>query len=617
MRALQNSASPFLLRLFRFIVAKRWWVVGFYALLLGPAVYFALQVEQDNSLDRLIVQSDPDYIANREFSQVFGGGDYVLLLAEARDPFAPEVLARLDAAERAIEKLPHVGLQSALSTFRRVKGGFQATPEQAAAFRAFATGTEIFRQQRLVGDDFLAMPIVIAGTTSREARAAISRIDEAISDLEAHPAPLLGLRKVGAPYIDAYLDDDTRKASLRYFPLFGIFVVAMNLLLYRSKRALAAFLVALAVATALTVGYIGLTGGTFTIVSSLVPMTVLITCAATLVYVHSRFVEKEDPELTVDEHQVFALANKFLACTASIFATAVGFAALAVSKIRPVREMGIWVAVGMGFTWLVVFTLFPALQKLFRTPTQDERKTAGQWWEHLVDRLPGFSYRYRWVLVPSSLVLCAAGVIALFGLKGVLPPMSLLTHPVDYLPSSTRLYQDTKRIEQTTAGLSLAEVWLRSPKYGAVTDPQTIRGLELLQRRLERDPTIGSAVGPTMIMRILRYVAGQGDQLPADDAGLEALTDQLETLLAPGEGGRPREPLLASFIEPKQLAQTHISVVTRTIDYAGFQALEATVRRHFAEVVKEAPALQEFELTVTGLAPVQAKVANYLVPTLV
>src|SRR5262249_54084487 len=113
-------------------------------------------------------------------------------------------------------------------------------------------------------------------------------------------------------------------------------------------QALVAFIITLGVSAAMTVGFVGLTGGVFTIVSQLVPMTILIVCMATLVYLHSRFVEHPEEEgRSVAEHQVFALSNKFLACTASIFAAAVGFAALGVSKIRPIREMGLWVAVGL------------------------------------------------------------------------------------------------------------------------------------------------------------------------------------------------------------------------------------------------------------------------------
>src|SRR5262249_26811411 len=161
------------------------------------------------------------------------------------------------------------------------------------------------------------------------------------------------------------------------------------------------------------------TGGVFTIVSSLVPMTILITCMATLVYVHSRFVERPEG-VEIDAHLVFSLANKFPACTASMFATAVRFAALAVSKIRPIPEMGIWVAVGLVFTWLVVFTLFPALQRILRTPTMQERKISGGWFLRMAEFLPEWTYRWRWPLVVGSLLLCGAGAIALFGWPGVL-----------------------------------------------------------------------------------------------------------------------------------------------------------------------------------------------------
>ena len=195
--------------------------------------------------------------------------------------------------------------------------------------------------------------------------------------------------------------------------------------------------------------------------SSLVPMTILITCTATLVYLHSRFVEVPDDTHDIDEHQALALANKFVAATASIFATAVGFAALAVSEIRPIRELGLWVAAGLVLTWITVFTLFPALQKILNTPTEKERKTAGQWFVAFTRWLPMWSYRWRWLLVPGALVLCAVGAIALFGIPGVLKPMELQTNAIEYIPHDSALYKDTKKLEENIAGLSITEVWLQ------------------------------------------------------------------------------------------------------------------------------------------------------------
>src|ERR1700692_4051367 len=151
-------------------------------------------------------------------------------------------------------------------------------------------------------------------------------------------------------------------------PLFGIFLMTLVFIVYRSWRALAAIVLALGAVVAMAVGLGDLFGWPNTVVSTLVPLTVMVTTTATLVYIHSRYMEPDDAP-TLFEHHARALANKFLPCTASMFATAVGFAALAVSEIRPVREMGLWTAAGLIVARIGCVTVFPALESLLRATT--------------------------------------------------------------------------------------------------------------------------------------------------------------------------------------------------------------------------------------------------------
>ena len=116
-----DTQSKFLSSVFRAVVRFRWLVVAIYALLLGPAVYFAIQVPQDNAPDRLILESDDDYRATRQFEGVFGSAEYVILWAEADDPFSPEVLRRLIDLEASLAKIDRVSTNSALGIFRRAK----------------------------------------------------------------------------------------------------------------------------------------------------------------------------------------------------------------------------------------------------------------------------------------------------------------------------------------------------------------------------------------------------------------------------------------------------------------------------------------------------------------
>ena len=101
---ISTEAGGALARFFAALIKRRWWVIACYALLLPPSAYYAAKVGQDNSIDRLIVATDPDYVATRAFEQVFGGGEFALLLVEAPDPLAPEVITssmRSSAPSRA------------------------------------------------------------------------------------------------------------------------------------------------------------------------------------------------------------------------------------------------------------------------------------------------------------------------------------------------------------------------------------------------------------------------------------------------------------------------------------------------------------------------------------
>ncbi len=576
-------------------------------LALAPgALYYALRVASDNSPSRLIVEGDEDYQQTRAFQKIFPEGQYVVLLAEAADPYSPGVLARVEALEQALRGVPNVRPLSALTIYRQTHPEFAATEEQARAFEAFATGTDLFRKQGLVGDGVLGIPMELQVASRDELQDVLRRVDAAVAPFAEAPAPLTAVRKIGGPYVDRYLSQETRRSTLLYMPLFGAFIVLLNLFLYRSFRTLFAFALTIAVTVLFTEAFAGVMGFVSTIVSSLVPLTVLITCTSTLVYIHSLYVAC--PHGTdLHEHHVFALCNKFLPCTASIFAAAVGFAALAVSGIRPIREMGAWVAAGMAVTWCSSFTLFPVLEKVLRTPTSSERRTAGAWWPRIVDRLPRFSYRWRWVLVPGSIVLMLAGLGALLGIPGEVEAMRLETDSLDYIDHDLPLYKDTRRFEATMSGLTVTEAWIRVPN-GAALDAGILRGLHRFAASIEADPRVGSVLGPTTLLQWVRYVQGQGDTLPDDPVSWIKLAGDLDQLVL-------ERPEFRGSVDVATLANVRIRVITRA-GFDGYVGLKRFLADAWAEAQRSDPALAPCALTVVGEGVLQAKIAHYLVPTL-
>ncbi len=416
-----------------------------------------------------------------------------------------------------------------------------------------------------------------------------------------------GVRKVGAPYVEAWIEHESGSASLRYFPLFALFVVVITLFLYRSARTLGAILLALGTSVALGVGAGALLGFSFTVVSALVPLTVLVTTLATLVYLQSRFVDQPE-DSDVDRHQVFALANKFLPVTASTVAAVIGFGALVVSKIRPVREMGLWTATGLAIGWVVAFTLFPALQKLLRTPTGRSVPTRTGFYDRLAGVLPLFTYRWRWPLVVGALALSAAGAVALFGIPGHLSHMKVGVDSLDYVDPGLAIHRDMLFFRKNVSGLNVARVWVRTPP-GAVLDPEVLRGLDRFATAVEALPDVSSVVGPTTFLRMRRYLAGQGDVLPQDPEGFARVAADVEQLLL-------TENELRGFVDVGTLSNAQLTVVFAGFDEADYARLSGELTRAWDDTVAHDPAFRGVAMQVVGESLLQAKVGASLVPTL-
>lgn len=590
---------------FRRVVALRLPILVLYALLLPVAAVLAMRIPSEGAIDKLIVASDPDFAATRAFQKIFPEGQLVMLLFEADDPWRPEVLAEVEATEQALRAIPNVTPYGLLDVYRRARPGFAPSPAGDEELKRFASGTDFFRRQGLVGDRFQGMAVAFVAKGAKERVATLAAIDRAVAG--ARRGAAREVRKVGAPYVESWIEHESGQASLRYFPVFGLLVVGIALFLYRSVRSLLAIILALAAAVALGVAAGDLLGFSFTVVSTLVPLTVMVTALASLVYIHSRFVDQPEG-VGVDQHQAFALANKFLPVTASTVAAVLGFGALAVSKIRPIREMGIWTAAGLALSWVVAFTLFPALQKVLRTPTGRLVPVRTRFYDRLSAALPGFTWRWRWLLVSSSLLLAAAGAVALFGLPGRIEPMRLGVDSLDYVDPDLAIHRDMVFFRQAVGGLEVARIWVRTPP-GAATDPEVLRGLDRFATAMERDPQVVSVVGPTSFLRMRRYLAGEGDRLPEDPQAFARAASDVEQLLL-------AEPELRGFLDVGSLANAQITVVFKRGDEEGFRELSRTLNEEWSRTVAGDPAFRGVEMQMVGESLLQAKVGRSLVPTL-
>jgi uncharacterized protein len=599
-------ASPRLVQVFQHILRARGWIAGAFLLLAAAGIYGASKVPDDPAIERLIVPGDPVARATADFDRLFPEGEQALIMLESPDPLSMAALRAADALERGLGKIPNVEAHSLLDLYRRANSSADISADEASHLRSFATGTTLFRRAGLLGNDYLGIALELRVKSPADRDRALKAIDALALPLESASGPIIKVRRVGSPWLDAWLERQTGAATARFMPLFGIFLMTLVLIIYRSWRALGAIILTLGTMVGIAVGLGDVFGWSHTVISALVPLTVMVTTTATLVYLHSRYIEPDD-SATLLEHHARAIANKFLPCTASMFATAVGFGALAISDIRPVREMGVWTACGLVTAWVGCFTLFPALQSLLRTPMRSEKVPAGKWFPGFVDWLVPASRRYRWFLVGGALVMMLCGATALFGIPGVLAPLALETDVLTYVNPSEQVAKDTRHFEESNA-LDVVELWLQTPP-GHALDADFLRAAEQLTRRLESDPRITAVDGPTSVLRWARYVQTGSDQLPTEQAAWPKLAADLEQILLTEPGAR-------KYVDVADLANARISIRGRAKLFGRTGAMRAWAEQQWLAAQASIPALRAVRGSVVGKGVVASDITQRLLPTL-
>ena len=599
-------AAPKAVQIFLHVLRARGWIAGAFVVLAAAGIYGALQVPNDPSTERLIVASDPVALATRDFDRIFPEGVQALIMLETPDPLGPTALRAADRLEQELARIPQVEAHSLLDLYRRAVSTGEITRVEAGRVRAFATGTPLFRRAGLLGDHYFGIALELRVKSRAERDRALRAIDSLVLPVEAPGGTITRVRRVGSPWLNAWLERQTGAATARFMPLFGIFPITLVLIIYRSWRALGAIILTLGAVIAIAMGLAYLFGWTHTVVSTLVPLTVMVTTTATLVYVHSRYIEPDDSP-TLLEHHARALANKFLPCTASIFATAVGFGALAISDIRPVRDMGLWTAGGLIVSWIGCFTLFPALQSLLRAPMRSEKASVAKRFSSFADALVPASDRYRWPLVGGALVLMLCGAAVLFGIPRVIAPLALETDALTYVNPGERVAQDTRYFEESNA-LDTVELWLQTPP-GHALDPEFLRALEQLTRQLESDPRISAVDGPTSVLRWARYVETRSDQLPTSASAWPKLASDLEQIMLTEPGAR-------AYTDVAELANVRLTIRGRAKLFGPIGAMRTFVERNWAAARAAESALRSVRGRVAGQGVLATQITQRLLPTL-
>jgi predicted RND superfamily exporter protein len=255
--------------------------------------------------------------------------------------------------------------------------------------------------------------------------------------------------------------------------------------------------------TLVSTAMIPLTGGSMNMVLVVLPTLVLVTTLSVAIHVANYWRHARAGNINTAVAETVKAA--FVPCLWAGLATLIGQASLLTSSVAPVREFGMYSAIGTLVALVVTLYGLPALLAIWpgKPPRRDEIESA--FWQGLA----GWIVKHRRLVMVVSLIAAGASLLGLKSFKTE-------TKVIRYFADSTRTVQDYEYIEDRLAGIVPVDVIVRF-------DRESQQQLKFLQRG-----------------DLVREIQAGLEKLP-DVSGSLSLADFLPTIVDPGDHGHVRE----------------------------------------------------------------------------
>lgn len=557
-----------------------------------------LWLETDNSPRIFFVEGSPGVEQYERFRELFGSDKVARLVVSGDGLWTAEGLSWLRTLEQAVAGVD--GVQAVSGLYGRVARGPGGAPEwppgNPEAFRRRAVSDPLNRDLGWVGKDGrVATVLAVLGPLDNEARAELLGELEAV--LAGHPPPRgagLSADLVGTPALDRALDASSREIGERFFPLLVILAVLLLAAVFRALRPVLPPLLFVGWVELVLLGALGATGTTLNLVLAVLPPLLFVIALATAVHVLVRYRDFRETMDDPVEAVVAAYKDKGWAVFWTGVSTFAGFTSLAVSRVGPVRSLGLWAGLGIALLTLAAFTILPSLLPLAgRTQDDDASRRFERFFQARGRRWA------QWAAEHRRLVLGVAALLALVALAG-LPRLTIETNALHYLPPDHPVRQNVEGLQHHGIGVIAVELLLTRKEQG-FDDLDAFGTLAELTETLRQEPLVLGAVSLGDLLEDAVRSAPGGALFGRSTVRRMAFDRLVEER---GEGSA-----LGRFVA-EEGATARVTVFTETV---GYDRLEPLLRRMEATAREVFP---QAEVVTTGEFPLVLESQKQLLTTL-
>ncbi|MEM9018291.1 MAG: MMPL family transporter, partial [Verrucomicrobiota bacterium] len=454
----------------------RFFAVGLWVLITVASGYLAQDLDFRFSLGHML-RGEADRIEEvRDFYRTFPPEDgHAMVTASASEVLTIRHLEEAAAWADALEELPEVAQVVSVREMLDVRfegfslrewailGGVADRPLEIGD----GDGMGMFRGN-LISQDLQSVAFYLI----REKGVRSGAFYNALDDLESGPWENANLRVVGTAYLLREMGRLLQKSFHDVLLLQGGVLLVVVPLLLRSFRRAFLPLFAAGSAVAIYLALFVVADKSFGVMHLAGPGLILIVALADAIHFQQRFDEIRSRGVESRTALAEAFQSVGRACFLTSLTTACGFLSLLLARQEEVHDFGLWCAIGVGVSFVVVVGLYPALLLVFPGEGGRNSPRFASWvrMENL-----------RRLVVPTAIVL----VLIISGIHRLRIDSSLERE----LPKDSPVVQDGEWFATQFRGLDRVEVDVKAD----LDDPMVFRLIEEMQEELRRFPGVSGS----------------------------------------------------------------------------------------------------------------------------
>jgi predicted RND superfamily exporter protein len=468
-------------------------VIILIGLFTATALFFIPKLKLENTVDSFWDKKSESYMHLEAWKDQFGDDQFIIFTFGDNEIFTEENLKLISRLTEKFESLEHVSKVTSLANVNDIIGHendfivrhfMEEIPTSARALQELKKRalTNPLYVKNLISEDSKTAAIMVElenppggeGAGKKEAMQNIQKIAKK-EFRKGRPYYISGPTPLEF-YYHLYIQRDLRML----IPLFFLIIGAVVFFSLRNVAGLMLSLLVITISVIWTMFFLYSCGFLINGITSIVPIIISGLAVAGSIHVITKCLEKKKSLKEIIEHLA-------LPCLLASLTTAVGFLSLTVSKLTPVRELGLVAGAGVLFAFIITFTLIPALIKqfgIFSLPC-DRHET----FDKSMMNLSNFNEKYKTRVLAVTAIFV---ILSFWGISKIKVDTSLL----EFFKKTSPFYKSTNFIEKNLSGIHFLEISLKGDRIDYFKEPGALRSVERLQDFLTALPEVDKTTSP-------------------------------------------------------------------------------------------------------------------------